>query len=261
MEANSVPVLRVKHLTKRFETKENKLTVFENINFSVGPGEVVCLLGPSGCGKSTLLRCLANLTGYEGAISIDGQSPQQATNSKQVGFAFQEAGLINWRSVEDNVLLPSQIGVRTVSTVEAAQRASTLIELMSLRAFKDYFPPMLSGGMRQRTALARALLLTPKLLLLDEPFAALDYLTRLKLMIEFKIILSEQGQSTVLVTHSFEEAAYLADRILVLKSLPSAIIYERVVSYSAPRSENLLSLPEFNEVTNWCREKLFYHEN
>ncbi len=250
-------LLSVENLTKRFNGRKKTLTVFENFSFQVRENEIVAFLGPSGCGKSTLLRCISGLSDFNGSISIAGNDPKVLLKKKQIGFSFQEPGLIEWRNVLQNVLLPFEIGAPTITKYDAETHAHELISLMGLSEFKEFYPSELSGGMKQRVALARALLLHPSLLLLDEPFNALDSLTKTKLTVEFEKILKQQQVTTVLITHNTHEAAYLADTIYLLSKMPAQIIKKIDVKYSCEKNIDLFDHPEFQKVVSECHKILF----
>lgn len=253
-------MLKVSNLTKKYSDSKQSLTVFESLNFHAETGEVICFLGPSGCGKSTLLRCLAGLTPYEGQVILNDHPAEKNPGERNVGFAFQDSTLIGWKSVFDNILLPSQIGKRSTTNFLAKEKAERLIEIIGLNDYTHFYPHQLSGGMRQRVALARALLLSPKVFLLDEPFSFLDSLTRISIMVELKRMLANEKITAVLITHNIEEAAYMSDRVYILGKSPTIITDEVVVSYNHPRDVELLDTEEFTRVVAMCRKKLFRNE-
>ena len=217
----------IKDLSHDFIGNRNTVHAISEFSLTLQENEVVAILGPSGCGKSTILRCIAGfLTPSSGQISINGQNPLTASKEKHIGFAFQDSALLDWASVRENIILPAKVGLRLISNKELVDKEAELLEVMGLTSFAEFYPAQLSGGMKQRVALARALLLKPRLLLLDEPFGSLDLLTRSKLIVELKKILTDTKVPTIIVTHSIEEAVFLADKILILSSRPSKIVAE-----------------------------------
>jgi len=207
----------------------------DKINLDVTQGGFVSLIGPSGCGKSTLLRILGDLLSpTEGGIRIGESSPRQSRLNRQIGFVFQEAALLEWRRIGENVALPLEL--RGVSRAQREKKADELISLVGLDGFKEKWPRQLSGGMRQRAAIARALSTSPRILLLDEPFGALDQITRDRLNMELARIHEVTGVTVVLVTHSIREAVLLSDRIVVMTPRPGRISCIMDVDLPRPRS-------------------------
>ncbi|KKB81295.1 nitrate ABC transporter ATPase [Devosia soli] len=197
------------------------------------PGKTTALVGPSGCGKSTLLRLIAGIeTPSEGAITIGGATPAEVTKAAGLAFAFQDAALLPWLTVRQNVALAFKLARRAPD----ARRVSDLIDLVGLKQFADARPAELSGGMRQRAAIARCLVTEPGLLLLDEPFGAVDELTRTRLNAELPALWQERGTTTLLVTHSIAEAAALSDRILVFSPRPARIVGDFAGARHDPRA-------------------------
>ncbi len=206
--------------------------VLDGISIDVAPREVVALIGPNGCGKSTLLRVLAGLIAPDtGSVAIDGDAIRGP--DPRVGLVFQEPRLLSWRSAEDNVRFPMELAGWSRSRQEA--RASDLLALVGLREFARARPSTLSGGTRQRVSIARALALDPAVLLLDEPFSALDALTRERFNAELLNLWQRTGTTIVLVTHSIPEAVFLADRVLVMSPRPGRIVAEVRVDMPRPR--------------------------
>ena len=210
----------------------------EEINFAVSDGEFVSLIGPSGCGKSTLLRVVADLSKpTRGKVQVGGESPNAARLKRKVGFVFQDPALLEWRRVLQNVALPLEI--KGVSRRERERSAQELIELVGLKGFERSYPRQLSGGMRQRAAIARAMSTNPEVMLMDEPFGALDQITRDRLNMEL-LNLSQRKRMTVLfVTHSIHEAVLLSDRVFVMTPRPGRISGE--IEVDLPRPRNLES--------------------
>ena len=192
------------------------------IDLAVAPGEFVSLIGPSGCGKSTLLRVVADLERpTAGTVAVGGKSARQARLDQDYGIAFQQAGLLEWRTVRENVELP--LHVHGVAKAERRERAAALLELVGLADFAGHRPSQLSGGMQQRVAIARSLATRPRLLLMDEPFGALDEMTRERMQTELLRIADESGAAVLFVTHSIPEAVVLSDRIVVMSPRPGRI--------------------------------------
>jgi NitT/TauT family transport system ATP-binding protein len=194
----------------------------DGIDLEIGQGEFVSLIGPSGCGKSTLLRVVADLEEpTAGSVLVGGKAPRQARLDQDYGIAFQQAGLLEWRTVTENVELP--LHVHGVAKAQRRARAAELLELVGLADFAGSRPSELSGGMQQRVAIARALAPSPKLLLMDEPFGALDEMTRERMQAELLRIIRETGAAVLFVTHSIPEAVVLSDRVVVLSPRPGRI--------------------------------------
>jgi NitT/TauT family transport system ATP-binding protein len=195
----------------------------EDVELTVSEGEFVSLIGPSGCGKSTLLRIIADLDApTAGSVTVFGKSAQQARLDQDYGIAFQQAGLLPWRSVADNVALPLEL--HGTGSRARKDRVAELLELVGLGDFARAYPDELSGGMQQRVAIARALAESPRLLLMDEPFGALDEITRERMQGELVRICAETGAAVVFVTHSIPEAVFLSDRVVVMTPRPGRII-------------------------------------
>lgn len=199
------------------------VTALHGIDLTVSAGEFVSLIGPSGCGKSTLLRIVADLEQpSSGSVSVFGKTPRQARLDQDYGIAFQQAGLLDWRTVRANVELPLEL--HKVPRPQRRQRSDELLGLVGLTEFADRFPTELSGGMQQRAAIARSLARTPQLLLMDEPFGALDEMTRERMQDDVLRIAEETSAAVVFVTHSIPEAVYLSDRVVVMSARPGRIL-------------------------------------
>lgn len=247
------PFLRTEHLKLTFPNGNGRLEVLDEITFSVAREEFVAVLGPSGCGKSTLLRVLAGLLRpTSGKVCFDSR-PLDGPQTR-VGLVFQQANLMPWRTVLRNITLPLEL--RGVPWAEARQRAEALIALVGLQGFEDTLPRDLSGGMAQRVAIARALIHDPEVLLLDEPFASLDALTRERMWEELLRIWQAQRKTVVMVTHSVTEALLLADRVLVLSPRPARIRLDLRVDLPRPRSMNLRYTPEFARLDRRLRSAI-----
>jgi NitT/TauT family transport system ATP-binding protein len=246
----NTPILEAVHLTAEFTGAETELRALGEVSFAVAREEFVCVVGPSGCGKSTLLRLLGGLlrpTGgrvlFEGA-ELEGPTPR-------IGFVFQRANLMPWRTAQQNITLPLEID--GMPAAEAAHITRDLIELVGLQGFERALPRELSGGMAQRVALARALAHDPEVLLLDEPFAALDALTRERMEAEVMRIAQTRRKTVVLVTHSIPEAILLADRVLVLTSRPGRLRMELPIGLPRPRTQEMTYTPAFGVLAERVR--------
>lgn len=229
------------------------LVALDDASFSFEQGEFVSLLGPSGCGKTTLLRIVAGLIPHtSGRVSIGGREVNGPYGD--YGFVFQAPSLMPWRSVIDNVLFPMDVLGR--NDAKARARAVELLELVGLRNFEKSRPHQLSGGMQQRVALCRALIHAPKLLLMDEPFGALDELTRLEMNDLLLRVRQETGASVLFVTHSISEAVYLADKVLVFSRRPARVALELPVSLPMPRHQAVRFTPAFSQAERAASEAL-----
>lgn len=217
------------------------------LDLRIGDGEFVTLIGASGCGKSTVLRLLAGLDEPStGQVQINGQPPRELQRQYSLGIAFQEHALLPWRSVEGNLRLPFEVA----GIAATKERIRELVTVVGLEGFEHARPAELSGGMRQRVAIARALALQPKLLLLDEPFGALDAVTRRRMNFELGRIWQEYRPTTLMVTHSVEEAVLLGDRVVVLTPRPGRVQVDMRVPFARPRSAELMRSPEFHRLVD-----------
>ena len=243
---NDVDVYRV---DRRFRSAGRIVTALESVSLGIEAGEFVALIGPSGCGKSTLLRLVAGLDEPDaGRITIRGTTPSAFRNGGELGIAFQDPALLPWRSVRRNVSLPLEVLGRPVRA--AADRIQKLIDLVGLKGFEDATPGQLSGGMRQRVAIARALVTNPSLILLDEPFGALDQILRRTMNVELQNIWMRDRTTTILVTHGIDEAAFLADRVVVMQANPGRIIEAIPISFDRPRKPALFGDTAFLKLCN-----------
>lgn len=229
--------IAVRRLRKRYGDH----VVFDGVNLDVGEREIVALVGPSGCGKTTLLRCIDGLIPAEGEVLVDGERVTQPRPG--VAMVFQHFGLFPWKTVADNVAY----GLRMAGTdkAEIARRVPHFVHLVGLAGFEQAYPYQLSGGMQQRCGLARALAIEPRVLLMDEPFAAVDAQTREILQFELLRIWERQPTTMLFVTHSIEEAVLMGDRVVVLKGRPARIHEEIAVDLPRPRGRDTLVLPRF----------------
>lgn len=246
-------VLLIQELSAVFPNGNGGLQALDKISFSVSPQEFVCVLGPSGSGKSTLLRILAGLLSpTDGKVIYQGSEIEGPR--RDIGFVFQKANLMPWRTVLENILLPLEL--EGIATLEADRRARDMVTLVGLCGFEDTYPRDLSGGMAQRVAIARALVADPQLLLLDEPFGALDALTRERMGAELLRIWQARRKTVVMVTHSISEALLLADRVLVLTPRPGCVRLDFSVDLPRPRDEEIRYTSEFNEMTRILRSAI-----
>lgn len=246
------PILKVIDLSTTFKTQKSGLHVLDKLTFSVKESQFVCILGPSGSGKSTLLRILAGLLPYtQGEVFLDGKvldGPRPG-----VGMVFQNSNLMPWRTVIENIQLPLELQNGHKLDSDIPQK---LIDLVGLQGFEDVLPRDLSGGMAQRVAIARALVQDPNLLLLDEPFGALDAITRERMGEELLRIWNSEQKTVIMVTHNISEALYLADRVLVLSDRPAHILLDLNVDLPRPRKEEMRYTKEFGELAKKLREAI-----
>jgi NitT/TauT family transport system ATP-binding protein len=243
--------LRVEGVTKVYETREGELLpALERTDVAVAPGEFVAVVGPSGCGKSTLLSLVAALFPVSGGrILIDGEEVRRP--HPKVGMVFQTDLLLYWRTVLDNLLLPAEI--KGWNRREHAARAERLLEQVGLAGFGQKYPSELSGGMKQRVALARALIQEPGLLLMDEPFGALDALTREQMIMDLQAMWLEMRNTVIFITHDIAEAVFLADRVLVMSPRPGRIDLDLRIDLPRPRRWHIHAEPAFLEHTHRIR--------
>ena len=223
-DAAATPAIRSSGVSRVFGGRKGREVIaLDDVHLDVAEGEFVSLIGPSGCGKSTLLRIVADLdTPTSGSLSVFGKSAHQARLDQDYGIAFQQAGLLPWRTVAANVGLPLE--VHGVGKGDRQTRVAELLEMVGLSDFARSYPDQLSGGMQQRVAIARALAESPRLLLMDEPFGALDEITRERMQLELVRICAETGAAVLFVTHSIPEAVFLSDRVVVMTPRPGRIV-------------------------------------
>jgi NitT/TauT family transport system ATP-binding protein len=240
-------------LTKRFE--QGNVVALQAIDLDVAPGEFVSLLGPSGCGKSTLLRIVGDLIQpTEGRVTVNGKDAHRARLDHDYGIVFQDSVLYDWRTVSRNIALPLELA--GWDRARRQQRVAEMLELVELTNFADHHPWQLSGGMQQRVSIARALSFSPALLLMDEPFGALDEMTRERLNAELLSIWRETGSTIVFVTHSISEAVFLSTRVVVMSARPGRIAGVVDVDLKQPRTFETREDPRFFELVTEVRDTL-----
>ena len=254
----SSTAVTVTSVTKTFAgRKGTQVTALDDVSVDIADGEFVSLIGPSGCGKSTLLRLIADLDEpTAGTVAVFGKTARQARLDQDYGIAFQQAGLLPWRTVRANIELPLEL--HGADRTARRARADELIALVGLDEFADRHPDQLSGGMQQRVAIARAFAESPRLLLMDEPFGALDEMTRESMQTELGRICAETGAAVVFVTHSIPEAVFLSDRVVVMSPRPGRIthVLDMKLGGAADRTEALREDAQFFERVSAVREAL-----
>ncbi len=251
--ATTPAVVCLERVTKTFP--RGSVTALQDIDLELAPGEFVSLIGPSGCGKSTLLRLIGDLVEpTSGAITVNGKSARQARNDGDYGIVFQDAVLFDWRTVAKNIALPLEM--LGWERDRRRSRVREMLELVELSGFGDHHPWQLSGGMQQRVAIARALAFQPALLLMDEPFGALDEMTRERLNLELLAIWEQTGNTVVFVTHSISEAVFLSTRVVVMSPRPGRIAGAVEIDLPSPRTADTRDTQRFFELVTEVRELL-----
>ncbi|MFT4263961.1 MAG: ABC transporter ATP-binding protein [Nocardioides sp.] len=250
--------INIHKLTKTFRVGRNTTEALTEVNLGTTQNSFLSLLGPSGCGKSTILRILAGLeTPTTGEIAINGKGALEIQREHEVGVAFQDSALLPWRSVEKNIRLPLEVaGIKPEKGL-----ISDLIQLVGLKGFEDAKPAHLSGGMRQRVSIARCLVVQPTIMLLDEPFGALDDMTRQRMNDELQRIWTEKPATTLMVTHGIAEAIYLSDVVAVMSPRPGRIAEVVEIDLPRPRTPDILRSPEFHHYHDQLSEILFGARN
>ena len=242
--ATLLPEIQLDRVTMQYETGASRVTALQDVSLTIARGEFVSLLGPSGCGKTTLLRIMADLiepTG--GELKVAGKTAREARLAQKYGIVFQNPVLYDWRRVKSNITLPLEL--KGVPRAERNRRAMELLELVGLAKFANHYPWQLSGGMQQRVAIARALAMEPEILLMDEPFSALDEFTRERLNEELLAIWSKVQNTVVFVTHSIPEAVFLSDRVFVLSPHPGRLSAVVDIPLPRPRTKEMRNSDEF----------------
>ena len=248
-------VIEARDLSLTFEAADTPVFALSHVDLSVADGDFVSLIGPSGCGKTTLLRVIADLErATSGTITVNGMTPDEARRKRAYGYVFQAPALYPWRNIERNVALPLE--VMGFAAAERRQRIARNLELVNLKGFEKKFPWQLSGGMQQRVSIARALAFDPKLLLMDEPFGALDEIVRDKLNQQLLELWGATGKTVVFVTHSIPEAVFLSTRIVVMSPRPGRIIDIIATDFPKDRTLDIRETPEFLEIARRVRDGL-----
>jgi len=245
MNAVVEPFISVNGLRKLYRKRDAEFLAISDASFEVAPGELVSLVGPSGCGKTTLLKVLAGLQGYDAGQARIGSTTHPFDPSRDIGMVFQQALLLKWRRVLQNVLLPAEI--LGLPLRESRERARDLLAMVGLSGFEDKYPYELSGGMQQRAAIARALVHDPKLILMDEPFGALDALTREKMNLELLKIWKQSGKTILFVTHGISEAVFLGTRVIVFTAGPARMADNIPIELPEPRTLDIKTTELFGE--------------
>jgi NitT/TauT family transport system ATP-binding protein len=255
VKGQAAPIVTIRGVDKRFTAGGETTTALQAIDLTIAPGEFVSLIGPSGCGKSTLLRIIGDLTAPSvGSVSVNGKPAAQARRDRDYGMVFQAPVLFDWRTIEQNVELPLEI--IGIARSERRRRATEMLALVELSDFARHHPWQLSGGMQQRAAIARALAFEPKLLLMDEPFGALDEMTRERMNDELLHIWKRTGTTIVFVTHSIPEAVFLSSRIVVMSPRPGRITDLLEVDLPRPRTDAARETERYFELITQVREAL-----
>ncbi|SHO66719.1 NitT/TauT family transport system ATP-binding protein [Pseudoxanthobacter soli DSM 19599] len=256
-ESGASAHISVSNVSVDFGGKQSRVRVLSGVNLKVRRGGFASLIGPSGCGKSTLLKILSGLlTPSEGTVSVAGLRPQQAVLERRVGLVFQEATLMPWKTARQNVCLLMELSDKARTRAEINDRAEEMLRLVGLGHAMDRYPTQLSGGMRQRVSIARALALDPEVLLMDEPFGALDAITREEMCAFILEIWQRTGKTIVLVTHSIDEAVFLSEEVHVMATGPARILESLDVRVPYPRTDDSFTDPAFIEASNHLRRLL-----
>ncbi len=249
------PVIEIESLSLTFQTADGPVFALSEIDLTINSGDFVSLIGPSGCGKTTLLRVIADLERpTEGRITVNGVSPEQARRNRAYGYVFQAPALYPWRTVERNVTLPLEI--MGVPAAERRERVERYLDLVNLKGFERKYPWQLSGGMQQRVSIARALSFEPELLLMDEPFGALDEITRDHLNDHLVRLWQRTRKTVVFVTHSIPEAVFLSSRIVVMSPRPGRVIDVIDCDLPPDRTLDVRETPEFLAIAHRVRQGL-----
>ncbi|MCX7658383.1 MAG: ABC transporter ATP-binding protein [Oscillospiraceae bacterium] len=241
---NSIPEITIKNVSMVYNDKGRDVTALSNVSLEIQKGEFISLLGPSGCGKTTLLRIIADLLQpTSGTVEVCGKTPREVRLEKKYGIVFQSPVLYDWRTVRKNICLPLEL--MKIDKAEQNNRVDALLEMIGLEKFQNHYPNQLSGGMQQRVGIARALAIQPEILLMDEPFSALDEFTREKLNEDLLRIWRKTNKTVIFVTHSIAESVFLSDRVCVLSPHPGRLSAVVDIDLPRPRTKEMRESPEF----------------
>lgn len=244
--------IKLDHVGMTYEAADRSVTALTDVTLDIKKGEFISLLGPSGCGKSTLLRIIANLIeNTQGTVLIEGMTPREARLNRKYGMVFQAPVLYDWRTIRKNVELPLEI--MHISKEERRKASEEMLDLVNLHDFMDHYPNQLSGGMQQRVGIARAFALKPEILLMDEPFSALDEFTKEKLHEDLLRIWRKTNKTIIFVTHNIQEAVFLSDRICVLSPHPGRLSAVVDVTFPRPRTQEMKGTQEFTDLVTKVR--------
>jgi NitT/TauT family transport system ATP-binding protein len=251
------PAITVDKLSVRFKTARDTVNALDDVSFEIPARSFITIVGPSGCGKTTLLKVLSGvLSPTSGSVKFDGKVIDRQNVVGQVGYVFQRPLLLPWRTALENVMLTLEVARKQMSRAERLAEAHKWLEITGLKGFEDHYPNELSGGMQQRVSISRALAFRPRLLLMDEPFAAVDEITRETLQEELLQLWTKVETTVVFITHSIPEAVLLSERIVVMSARPGRVIEQIEVPLARPRSEETRGLPPFHELAAHIRHLL-----
>ena len=244
------PAIDVCGVSKVFESDTGRVEALRDVNLQVPQGVFVCVVGPSGCGKTSLMRIVGDLEApTSGTVRVNGKLPGEARKAREIGVVFQSPALLGWRTVEENVRLPGEV----FNDSDVAARAREMVRTVGLEGFEQSYPRQLSGGMQSRVSIARALTYRPAVLLMDEPFGALDEMTRERMQLELLRIWRVSRPAVLFITHSIPEAVLLSDRVVVMSPRPGGLVGDVVVDFPRPRNVELLSQSRFVEMVAHLR--------
>ncbi len=248
------PIINLTNVRKVYRKQRTEFLAVSDVTLEVQAGEIVSLVGPSGCGKTTVLKILAGLHGHEGGTIEIGNSEMPVDSSRDIGMVFQQSLLLKWRRILENVLLPAEI--LGLPMKQSRERARELIKMVGLAGFESAYPYELSGGMQQRASIARALVHDPKIVLMDEPFGALDALTRERMNSELLRIWEQSHKTIIFVTHSIQEAVFLGSRVAVMTAGPARMAANIEITLPYPRTIEIKTSEEFGKFTRQIYELL-----